>query len=86
VTTCEPWPALAGAFHFGIPGRGNDSLPCPFDLQADLGTTVMTRKRADEYRRLAHECLIAARRMSQGSDRDTLIRMAQVWERLAGEQ
>jgi hypothetical protein len=27
VTTCEPWPALAGAFPFGIPGRWNDSLP-----------------------------------------------------------
>jgi hypothetical protein len=46
----------------------------------------MTRKRAEEYRRLAEECLIAARRMSEGSDRDTLVRMAQVWERLAGEQ
>jgi hypothetical protein len=26
VTTCEPWPALAGAFPFGIPGRGNEHL------------------------------------------------------------
>jgi hypothetical protein len=46
----------------------------------------MTKKRADEYRRLAEECLIAARTMSTGPGHATLIRMAQVWERLAVEQ
>jgi len=43
-------------------------------------------KRAEEYRRLAQECLIAARTVSVGPARSTLIKMAQVWERLADEQ
>jgi hypothetical protein len=46
----------------------------------------VTRKRAEEYRRLAEECLVAARTISTGSTRTTLIRMAQIWERLANEQ
>jgi hypothetical protein len=46
----------------------------------------VTRKRAEEYRRLAEECLIAARTISGGPARATLIRMAQVWERLAVQQ
>jgi hypothetical protein len=46
----------------------------------------VTRKRAEEYRRLEQECLIAARTVSGGSARATLIRMAQIWERLAVEQ
>jgi len=46
----------------------------------------VTRKRAEEYRRLEQECLIAARTVSAGSVRATLIRMAQVWDRLAVEQ
>jgi hypothetical protein len=46
----------------------------------------VTRKRAEEYRRLAEECLVAARAISIGSTRTTLIRMAQIWERLADEQ
>jgi hypothetical protein len=50
------------------------------------GAADVTRKRAEEYQRLAEECLIAARTMSGGSARATLIRMAQIWERLAIEQ
>jgi hypothetical protein len=46
----------------------------------------VTRKRAEEYRRLEQECLVAARTISTGSTRAMLIRMAQVWERLANEQ
>jgi hypothetical protein len=46
----------------------------------------VTHKRAEEYRRLAQECLIAARTVSTGPARSSLIKMAQVWERLADEQ
>ena len=50
------------------------------------GAADVTHKRAEEYRRLAQECLIAARTVSTGPARSTLIKMAQVWERLADEQ
>jgi hypothetical protein len=42
--------------------------------------------RAEEYRRLAQECLEAARTIASEEARATLINMAQVWLRLAGEQ
>jgi hypothetical protein len=41
---------------------------------------------AEEYRRLARECLVAARSFPDGERRTTLLQMAQVWQRLADEQ
>jgi hypothetical protein len=78
--------SLGRGFSFSEYPVGTNTSPCLFDLQADLGTTVVTRKRAEEYRRLAGECLILARKVAGGSPRATLIRMAQVWERLAVQQ
>jgi hypothetical protein len=42
--------------------------------------------RAEEYRRLAQQCLEMARTISNKDVRATLIQMAQVWQRLAEEQ
>jgi hypothetical protein len=42
--------------------------------------------RADEYRRLARECLATARTISTGETRTALIDMARIWTRLAEEQ
>jgi hypothetical protein len=42
--------------------------------------------RAEEYRRLAQQCLEMARTISNQDVRATLIHMAQVWQRLANEQ
>ena len=42
--------------------------------------------RADEYRRLAHQCLDVARTISNEEGRVTLVQMAEVWLRLAEEQ
>jgi hypothetical protein len=42
--------------------------------------------KAQEYRRLANECLAMARSVSTEEARDTLRHMAQVWHRLADEQ
>jgi hypothetical protein len=42
--------------------------------------------KAQEYRRLAKECLAMARSVSTEEARDTLRHMAQVWHRLADEQ
>jgi hypothetical protein len=38
---------------------------------------------AERYRRLAEECMTAAAGLPPGEQRDTLIQMAQVWQRLA---
>ena len=46
----------------------------------------MTHARAEEYRRLAQECLDAARLISMETSRAALIEMAQSWLRLAEEQ
>ena len=46
----------------------------------------MTRSRAEEYRRLAQECLAMARVVSTEQTRANLMVMAQVWQRLADEQ
>jgi hypothetical protein len=46
----------------------------------------MTRARAEEYRRLAQECLVAARSASTEEARNTLLEMARNWFRLAQEQ
>jgi hypothetical protein len=40
---------------------------------------------ADEYRRLARECLETARTLSNEEGRAALLQMAQVWQRLADE-
>jgi hypothetical protein len=42
--------------------------------------------RAEEYRRLARECLAIAHAFPIGKRRATLLQMAQVWQRLADEQ
>ena len=42
--------------------------------------------RADEYRRLARECLAMAHMMATEETRASLIAMAQSWHRLADEQ
>ena len=42
--------------------------------------------RAEEYRRLARECLEAARTVQDEDGRTALLQMAQVWSRLADDQ
>jgi hypothetical protein len=42
--------------------------------------------RAEEYRRLAQECLDTARTIANEDARDALLQMAQVWQRLAEQQ
>jgi hypothetical protein len=38
VTTCEPWPALAGALSFSeYPAAGTNTSPCPFELASEPG-------------------------------------------------
>ena len=49
-----------------------------------MGSGFMTR--AAEYRRLARECLEAARSVQDEDGRTALLQMAQVWLRLADEQ
>ena len=46
----------------------------------------MTRARAEEYRRLAQECLTTARLASTGEARVASLEMARTWFRLAEEQ
>ena len=46
----------------------------------------MTRARAEGYRRLAQECLTAARLASTGEARVASLEMARTWFRLAEEQ
>jgi hypothetical protein len=46
----------------------------------------VTRARAAEYRRLAQECLTAARSISTEEARAALIERAELWLRLAKEQ
>jgi hypothetical protein len=50
-----------------------------------MGSRAVTRT-AKEYRRLARECLNAARATPLGEMRTTLIDAAQTWLRLAEEQ
>jgi hypothetical protein len=42
--------------------------------------------RAEEYRRLAHECIETAGTVSTQQARATLVQMAEVWLRLAEQQ
>jgi hypothetical protein len=46
----------------------------------------VTRARAEEYRRLAEECLTTARTVTTEEARDALIERAELWFRLAKEQ
>jgi hypothetical protein len=46
----------------------------------------VTRARAEEYRRLARECLAAVPMVSIEEGRAVLIERAQLWSRLAKEQ
>jgi hypothetical protein len=46
----------------------------------------VTRTRAEEYRRLAQDCLIAARSASKEDVRAALTEQAEYWRRLAQEQ
>ncbi len=46
----------------------------------------MTRSKAQEYRRLAQECLTMARTVSTEEARAALLERAEVWLRLANEQ
>jgi hypothetical protein len=48
--------------------------------------TAVTRKKAEEYRRLAQQCLAMARTLSSAEARVSALQMAQVWQRLADEQ
>jgi hypothetical protein len=45
----------------------------------------MVVSRAEEYRRLARECLEAARTVQDEDGRTALLQMAQVWSRLADD-
>jgi hypothetical protein len=48
--------------------------------------TAVTRKKAEEYRQLAQQCLAMARTLSNAEARMSALQMAQVWQRLADEQ
>jgi len=49
------------------------------------GTVVVTT-RAEEYRRLAKQCLEMARTISSPDGHDIMVQMARTWLRLAEEQ
>ena len=55
-------------------------------MLASMGRQVVTRERAEEYRRLAREALATAQTVASDEARNSLIAMAQVWSRLADEQ
>jgi hypothetical protein len=46
----------------------------------------VTHKKAQEYRRLAQQCLAMACTLSNAEARVSALQMAQVWQRLADEQ
>jgi hypothetical protein len=46
----------------------------------------VTRSKAEEYQRLAQECLAMARTVSTEEARANLVAMAEVWQRLADQQ
>jgi hypothetical protein len=48
--------------------------------------TAVTRKKAEEYRRLAQQCRAMACTLSNAQARVSALQMAQVWQRLADEQ
>jgi hypothetical protein len=47
---------------------------------------AVTHSKAQEYRRLAEQCLAMARTLSNAQARVSALQMAQVWQRLADEQ
>jgi hypothetical protein len=55
-------------------------------MQRTNGETAVTRARAEEYRRLAQECLIAARTVTTDEARAVLIERAEFWFQRAQEQ
>jgi hypothetical protein len=60
--------------------------PYVLSRKGDTGWRIVTHTKAQEYRRLAKECLAMARSVSTEEARDTLRLMAQVWHRLTDEQ
>jgi hypothetical protein len=88
---CLSWPILnPRVTHFVQIGTvlicRNDS-PLTFCHGAyKRATGSVTRTKAEEYRRLAQECLAMARTVSTEEARADLMTMAQVWHRLANEQ
>ena len=52
----------------------------------DQRVPAVTRKKAEEYRRLAQQCLAMACTLSNAEARVSALQMAQVWQRLADEQ
>jgi hypothetical protein len=48
--------------------------------------TAVTYRKAEEYRRLAQQCLAMACTLSNAEARVSALQMAQVWQRLADEQ
>jgi hypothetical protein len=52
----------------------------------DQRVPAVTRKKAEEYRRLAQQCHAMACTLSNAEARVSALQMAQVWERLADEQ
>jgi hypothetical protein len=48
--------------------------------------TAVTHRKAEEYRRLAQQCLGMASTLSNAEARASALQMAQVWQRLADEQ
>ena len=43
-------------------------------------------KKASEYRKHAQECRALARRMAHGDQRDQLLEMAEIWDKLAKQR
>jgi hypothetical protein len=56
------------------------------DLRNRTGPAIIVTHRADEYRRLARECLESAATVATEQARRALREMAAVWARLASEQ
>jgi len=52
----------------------------------DQRVTAVTHRKAEEYRRLAQQCLAMACTLSNAEARVSALQMAQVWQRLADEQ
>jgi hypothetical protein len=65
---------------------GNDGPGHWIGTVCDQRVTAVTRKKAEEYRRLAQQCLAMARTLSNAEARVSALQMAQVWQRLADEQ
>ena len=73
---------FAGVFSIRVRER---TSPYVLSRKGDTGWWIVTHTKAQEYRRLAKECLAMARSVSTKEVRDSLRQMAQVWHRLADE-